>query len=249
MWVAVLFLATGSFGVLFGAALCLVRLGVAADASGALVAWAGAAFLWAGMAHALGRPGMIGKRPDGTFPSLYAVPLAPFLAIVWGWWRMFGVEPPYHEILPGLFVGRRVTAALLPPMTRAVLDCTAELPRIRGLPREVAYTCIPVLDHETATPDQLDAFARMEIPERGALFVHCAQGHGRSAMAVAAILLRRGECRTVAEAEALLRAKRPGVRLAAIQRRALEANLSRLALPTSRKIAPDSQELRSNRLS
>jgi hypothetical protein len=226
-----LFLATGCLGVLLGAEIFALRWGVAADALGFIAAWTGAAFLWTGIAHVLGKPGMIGKRADGSMAPWLAVPLAPYLAIVWGWWRIFGAgsrELAYNEIVPGLFVGRRVTAGELPPMTRAVLDCTAELFRIRRLPREISYTCVPVLDHESPTPAQLEVFARMEVPQSGALFVHCAQGHGRSAMAAAAMLLRRGECQTVAEAEALLRTRRPGVRLARVQRRMLEANLSRL---------------------
>ena len=56
----------------------------------------------------------------------------------------------------------------------------------------------------------------------GPVYVHCALGHGRSALVTAAVLLRRGIVGDVRAAELHLRERRPGVRLKGVQRRLLE---------------------------
>ena len=55
----------------------------------------------------------------------------------------------------------------------------------------------------------------------GPVYVHCALGHGRSALIAAAVLLRRGIVSDVGAAESHLRERRPGVRLKGGQRRLL----------------------------
>jgi protein-tyrosine phosphatase len=56
----------------------------------------------------------------------------------------------------------------------------------------------------------------------GPVYVHCAAGHGRSAMFVAALLLASGRLASVSEAEAFMREKRPEVRLSSSQRELLD---------------------------
>ena len=51
----------------------------------------------------------------------------------------------------------------------------------------------------------------------GSVFVHCANGHGRSAAFAAALLLRRGLARDVAEAMGIIRRARPACRLNPVQ--------------------------------
>lgn len=54
------------------------------------------------------------------------------------------------------------------------------------------------------------------------ILVHCAHGHGRSATVLCAILIAEGRARGVDEAEAMLKAERPRVRLNWRQRQALK---------------------------
>jgi protein-tyrosine phosphatase len=85
-------------------------------------------------------------------------------------------------------------------------------------PHVCEYLCVPTLD--ALTPS--DSIARQAIDRiarsDGPVYIHCAQGHGRSAAFAAAVLIRRGLARDVEEAERLLVTKRPGVRLNRRQR-------------------------------
>jgi protein-tyrosine phosphatase len=58
------------------------------------------------------------------------------------------------------------------------------------------------------------------------VLVHCAHGHGRSATVLCAILIAEGQARGIGDAEAMLKAERPRVRLNYRQRGALKAWLA-----------------------
>jgi predicted protein tyrosine phosphatase len=73
---------------------------------------------------------------------------------------------------------------------------------------------------------QLDegvAWVREQTAQGRRVLVHCAHGHGRSAAVLAVLLLAEGVVGSVGEAEALMRAVRPRVRLNARQRAGAEA--------------------------
>jgi hypothetical protein len=73
------------------------------------------------------------------------------------------------------------------------------------------YIALPTLDGAAPDPAAVaDALARLRP---GVTYVHCAQGHGRTAAFALALLLRRGDVKTVEEGMERLRAVRPGVRL------------------------------------
>ena len=65
-------------------------------------------------------------------------------------------------------------------------------------------------DDDEAVLDQL-------ADAEGPLYVHCAAGHGRSAMLAATLLVRRGHAEDVDAAVALMQRARPGVRLLAVE--------------------------------
>jgi protein-tyrosine phosphatase len=119
-------------------------------------------------------------------------------------------------------VGRRAGAHELPPGTTLVVDLTCEM----WAPRRLSaggrsYVCLPTLDG--TAPDAIDAdvvrtLAARIAAEPGPVYVHCAQGRGRSAAVVAAVLIARGDASDVEQAEAILARARPVVSLNAAQR-------------------------------
>ena len=135
-------------------------------------------------------------------------------------------ENPFDEIAPGLWIGCRLwtrDVPHLPGNLKAVLDLTAEFPEIVFLRRK-NYRCIPILDTTAPTLDELREGVQFMDEElsNGAIYVHCALGHGRSGTFVAAYLLASGQVKSVEEALKFLRAVRPGVDLHAAQRALLE---------------------------
>lgn len=114
----------------------------------------------------------------------------------------------------------------------AVVDLCAELPEVDFLRRLPAgqYLAVPVLDGFTPTFEQLLIITDWVtgMLQRGhRVLLHCALGHGRSAVAAACTLLRLGRVETTDQAVAWLEKHRPRVSLHRGQTRAVRAFAAR----------------------
>jgi hypothetical protein len=177
-------------------------------------------------------PRLLFKRTDGR-------------RFAWAWfvhWPYFGLtalsyrlalvlsrEMAYVRVAPNVFLGRRLTTRearwALAEGWVAVLDLAAEMPEPRPLRELTHYRSLPVLDATALSLEQLRAAVGwvQARAATGAVYVHCAMGHGRSALVVAAYLLAAGLAADSKAALKQLRELRPGVRLNRAQRKVLEA--------------------------
>jgi hypothetical protein len=186
-----------------------------------------------GLAFAARRPRLFMKRADGRLPFLSNLLFWPYyalngLGLLLS--RFLTREGRVSQVLPGLYLGPRLTW-LDRPLLRslkpaAVLDLTCELGECAELRGDAVYRCIPLLDTYAPDAKQLEEGVRFltEHHARGPVYVHCALGHGRSALFVCAYLVASGHFPDVEAALAHLRAKRPGVSLNAAQRACLESH-------------------------
>lgn len=219
-----------------------VALGVALIAAGPLVGgpawalvWPGAAVLFIGAGYLGLGPRVFGKRAeDGRMSPWLVLLIWPYSAVAWTLWqlksRLFG-EAAHHEVAPGLHVGRRPLHALeVPEGTRVVVDLTSEFGRSEWPGESARYVCVPTLDTSVPPGDALAALVDLLADEEGPMLIHCAMGHGRSAMVAAALMIRRGHAVDVDDAIRKMRAPRPGVRLHGAQRAAVERLSARAAV-------------------
>ncbi|RSZ57429.1 serine/threonine protein phosphatase [Massilia atriviolacea] len=124
------------------------------------------------------------------------------------------------EVVPGVWIGRVPGREALGGM--AVLDLTAEF---HAAPqRRAHYDSVPMLDLRAPSTAQLDAAvdALERLHAKAPVLVHCALGYSRSALVIAAWLLRRGLAADAAQALSILRRARPQVALNQAQLALLE---------------------------
>jgi hypothetical protein len=216
--------------LIFG--LLQIALGVAILALAYAIGAPGWVLVWPAWSVILVGAGYLGlgarvfgkRREDGALSPWIVLLLFPYFAVAWTLWQLksrLSAEAAWHEVAPGLRLGRRPRRSdELPPDTRCVVDLTSELPR--ALPElGHRYLCLPTLDTSVASDAELAALLLRIEAEPGPLFVHCAMGHGRSATVAAALLIRRGLSADLDEAVAHLKRIRPGVHLHAAQRAAV----------------------------
>lgn len=190
---------------------------------GVLWAWSALSFLLVSAAYLRLGPSLFGKRADGTLPLWRVVLLLPFLLMSWGLWHLqilLTREPCCHEVTPGVWLGRRPYLKELPPGITRVIDLTAEFAAAPGIAQRPGYLCIPTLDARAIDPSRLKELLDTLRPDE-TLYIHCASGHGRSAMCAAALLIFRGLAENVESCERTLKSARRGVGLSSEQRRAL----------------------------
>ncbi|MES2462370.1 MAG: dual specificity protein phosphatase family protein [Armatimonadota bacterium] len=213
--------------------LAQICLGVSyGGVAGALLGWSGASFFAVGLAYAGIGPRVFGKRPDGTLSWSNSLLLLPYMALInfISWAKCRSCPDKKHEIIDGLYLGQRLTRVRdLPDNTALVVDFTSEI----GEPREIRagrqYVCVPTLD--THVPEDhllretIETIVRQREGGKGAVYVHCALGNGRSATAVCGVLLASGAAQSVAEAEKMVRERRSTIRLSRAQKAGLERYL------------------------
>jgi hypothetical protein len=198
-------------------------LAIVVGSAGLVLLWPALSFFLVGAAYLARKPGLLGKRVDGTLAWWACLFLGPYFLLTWATWhaeRLLGREDCANEVVPGLWVGRRPFAHELPDGVRVIVDMTAEFSAAATGHRSTGYLCVPTLDgtapDEAALRELLDV-----LRDKEGVYLHCASGHGRSATVAAALLIIRGLAVDVEAAEAQLRQRRPGIRLNATQRRSL----------------------------
>lgn len=86
----------------------------------------------------------------------------------------------------------------------------------------VSYVWIPVEDHQAPIQEQFEFGVSVlnKIVVMGKkVYIHCKNGHGRAPTLVAAYLIKKGK--TIDEAVAFIKSKRPSIHIEDIQKKAL----------------------------
>ena len=194
-----------------------------------LLLWPAVSFLAVGAAYLGIGARVFGKRPDGSMSPVHLLILLPYVFLAWGVWALlalFSNEPPAHEVAPGIGVSRRLGKRELPAGVDLILDLTCELWEPRAVRTACAYVSFPTLD---AGIPELEKLLEKIRSTKGSILIHCAQGHGRSALIAACLLLDRRIVTDAEDAIGRIAAVRAGVRISRSQRRALVSFCPRTA--------------------
>ena len=176
-------------------------------------------------AYAANQAQILGKKPDGRLRTGAVLVYLPYFALTWLCWSAYVrllSEAWSHEVAPGIWVGRRPSPQHIPP-NALVVDMTAEFPAHSKLRAPGDLMVLPTLDARSPGSAILMDYAQTLSEQTRPIYVHCAQGHGRSATLAAVILVIRGDAISIEAALEQMSSVRPGVHLHSIQFRDAEA--------------------------
>lgn len=196
-----------------------------------LLIWSAVSFMIAGMSYIWFGPRVFGKKPDGKLDKWRVLVMLPFLLLIWMKWRIskfLANEECWNKIIPNLYLGRRAFANELPDDIIMIVDLAAEFPAPINVESVAEYLSCPTLDNSAMDLKLLQKSVNSITACRGGVYVHCAQGHGRSATVVGAVLLARGVAGNTEEAVALMKKARPKVLLNRHQRRLLNRFIKKI---------------------
>ncbi len=189
-----------------------------------LLLWPALSFGLVALAYIGIGPRIFAKRSSGSHAWPARLILLPFLLVallIWNIWRLGHGDQPCQQIAPGIWLGRRPREHEMPPLVETLVDLTSEF-KSSSAARGRVYFSAPTLDH---TAPRLKVFRKLisDLDARaGEIYIHCAHGHGRSALVAAALLIKRGHADSIDDAVRKMKAIRRGVTLNREQRRLLQ---------------------------
>ncbi len=194
-----------------------------------IILWLAIDMLMLGVAYARRDASVFGKRADGTLSPERVLLFLPYLLFTWGVWRLTLClpEPKTHQINDKLTVGRRLQKHERLDGITTILDMTAEFAEPAAVREGVRYIALPTLDACAPNAEVLTATIG-ELKPDDHVFIHCAQGHGRTGVAAIALLLHRGVVKEIDEGLTMLRNIRPGIGLSQDQGACLKKCLPQL---------------------
>lgn len=181
-----------------------------------ILVWPGVSFGLVGLAYLGLGPGVFGKRADGRISWFALLLLLPYLLLTWLTWhlvRLMSREDCHNEVAPGILVGRRPLPGELPPEVTHLVDLTAEFSEHAMVRAGRKYVAAPMLDAGIASESAFRQLVQMIAAWPGPVYIHCAQGHGRTGTVAAAVLVAKGIHSTPEAAVAALQRVRPKLAL------------------------------------
>ena len=159
-----------------------------------LLLWPAVSFALVSVAYLFASVSVFGKLPNGTLPLGRSILLAPFLAylaLVWHIVRYFSREPAFNQLTDTVFIGRRLLSHERRSDFDHIVDLTCEFSEPPAL-RSLGYISFPTLDGHYPTTDTMRQRVARVAELDGTVYIHCAQGHGRTATFAIAYLLHLG---------------------------------------------------------
>lgn len=157
---------------------------------------------------------LFGKRTDGSMNPLAILLLLPYLAFLWAVWHLLRVaqtENPHDSVDERTLIGRRLLGRERPDV-QSVVDLTCEFPESKRIVENTFYLSFPILDASVTGLAELHTLVKKIDSLVGVTYIHCAQGHGRTGLVTAALLLHRNPKLTVQRAIEQLQEVRPALR-------------------------------------
>lgn len=180
-----------------------------------LFLWPATSFAVVAFAYLMRDPRIFGKTESGLIPPINLTILLPYLTCLWSIWYMLRVvsrEPAINQLTDAIFIGRRLLSHELPSHIDHVIDLTCEFPVSRAS-RAKSYFSFPILDASVPTKAKIDRWIETAAGLKGNIYIHCAEGHGRTGLFASILLIRLGHANAPEDALALVKSKRPHVRL------------------------------------
>ncbi len=204
------------YGLIWLAAgILLAARAIASSGWWLVLLWPAGVLVVLGGAYLLNWPWLFGKRSDGRLSVLPVFLFLPYLLYAWTIWHLtcwVRRERPYDVVDDRLIVGRRLLPGEFQELRGRVdnvIDLTCEFAEPSEIRTAVNYVSCPILDGSIPTWPQLRQLVDDVDDLTGTTYIHCAQGHGRTGLVAAALLMHRDPDIGFADAIRKLQAARP----------------------------------------
>lgn len=182
--------------------------------------------LFFALVYGLNKPNWFLKSSKGKvniFILILNLPWLIFTFIVWHIQRILSSENKLNHIAgTNIYIGRRLLGDELPKEINVVIDLTCEFNE--PFFKNVVYINIPLLDAIAPSKEIFTTIEDLKNKVNGkSVFIHCAQGHGRTALFTSILLVKLGISPNYFDAHKLILSSRPKATMSNSQERFLKS--------------------------
>lgn len=205
--------------ILAGAA--MIKAGIGSMA-GLPLAWFGINYAVVGQGYLFDTVKIFGKSESGQVAMWSKAFFLPYRMFALGIWHLAVAcdkQDSINKVDDKLYIGRRLINEKVPKKVEVILDLTSEFEDRAQYKNDPRYRCFPILD---GGKPQFYAFDKMlnEISDK-CVFIHCAQGSGRTGLTALALLSKRNSELKFRKALKAVTKARGGVRVNSVQKKFL----------------------------
>ena len=159
---------------------------------------------------------IFGKQSNGKLNLFDHLLLFPYLLFIWMIWRFSTIldkSKPFNQLTENIWIGRRLLDKEEIQSIDLVIDLTCEFSESIELIAVKEYLSFPILDAGVPNEKELKRLLNYIKGFNGNIYIHCAQGSGRTGVVTCGYLLFIGKAKTIEEAYQFAKSKRPSVKL------------------------------------
>ncbi len=170
-----------------------------------------------GLIYFINKPKLFYKsKNSGKLSIISNLAILPYFLIIYSIWFFkykFSKENKYDFFFENYYIGKKLIYKDLPNDIEIVVDLTAELNEDYSIIQNKKYISFPILD--ASIPDEVDfyLFIKEVSKLRSNIYIHCAEGHGRTALVAIILYLIRNKKQSVEEAFEFIKGKRRKIKL------------------------------------
>lgn len=157
-----------------------------------------------------------GKKSKGELSIFNLIALFPYFLFIWIVWRfslIFDKSEPFNQLTKNIWIGRRILKNEEIQGIDLVIDLTCEFSESMNLVKVNEYWSFPILDGGIPEKNEFINLLKYLESFSGKVYIHCAQGSGRTGLVACGYLLFTGKANTFEEAYYCVKSKRPSVKL------------------------------------
>lgn len=170
---------------------------------------------------------VFGKQEDGKIPvwsKIIHLPYMLYSAILWHLVCLLSREQAINNLTDNIIIGRRLLTHELPEGITNYVDLTAEMEDPKAIRELPGYLCLPILD--AGIPSSEKPHSAISRLKPGKIFIHCAQGHGRTGLFALTLLVEHQQIHCFDEGLAMIQSIRPKVKLRQLQEKFMRHYIS-----------------------
>jgi hypothetical protein len=156
------------------------------------------------------------NKDSGKIPVFIILLTIPYFLLIYSIWYFkykFSKENKINFFFENYYIGKKILFQDLPNEIEVVIDLTSEFNEDSNILKNRKYILFPILDGSIPDIDDFYLFIKEISKIQSNIYIHCAEGHGRTALVGIVLYLIKNKKCSFEDGLTFIKSKRDNIRL------------------------------------